>query len=602
MGRGMAAVAISGFDVMVEPWIPVVPLDGSAPRDVSIVDVLTRGRTYRRIVCETPTMTAALHRLLLAVIHRAYRGPEDLDAWSALWKAEPGLPAEPLMDYHQRFAGRFDLLDERRPFLQCPSLRGGERKSIATLVAFRSTGQHRTLFDHTRDSDSPRLGLAEAARWLVTIQLYDTGGMKADPRSGAPAAEKKSAVGKDSLAPHGNHFGCVLVEGANLHETLLLNTLRYDPEDGKPHTTTTPADRPVWEASEALGLGHVSREAFGWTDLLTWQGRRVLLFLDVAPEVVGALVAPGARLRPIDKSSAELKGHELLGIEHMAAFEAPGRSPRSRPRAIRLNELKGAWRHGRDLIFSDEPWWISSDWRANLHRPDSGSEVPMSAPARRRPRVLDLIATAAEDGLIPGDTVYTLRIFGQTLEASSTKIGTWLEESIPLPVSLLRLHDASLGNAIGRVLELAASLGEGLRAFERNYRKACQPARSPGSKSKDPADSASTWMELAYWPRIAAPFARLLHELGEHAAREDWQKCRTAIEAWGTEVVQLADRTAEAWISASIRRNRALDSVAKAANVYDQQKRDHARRLQIFRALLDTDIPLGTEGNGQDDQ
>ncbi|MCZ9341096.1 type I-E CRISPR-associated protein Cse1/CasA, partial [Streptomyces sp. TRM76130] len=84
--------------------------------------------------------------------------------------------------------------------------------STAKLVAHRATGSNRTLFDHTTADQRPLLQPAEAARWLVTTQAYDTSGTK------QPYRTERSAEGG-----LGNRFGCVLVEGASLHETLLLN-------------------------------------------------------------------------------------------------------------------------------------------------------------------------------------------------------------------------------------------------------------------------------------------------------------------------------------------------------------------------------------------
>jgi CRISPR-associated protein Cse1 (CRISPR_cse1) len=42
----------------------------------------------------------------------------------------------------------------------------------------RAAGIGRTLFDHTTAAESPALSPAEAARWLITAQMYDTGGLK----------------------------------------------------------------------------------------------------------------------------------------------------------------------------------------------------------------------------------------------------------------------------------------------------------------------------------------------------------------------------------------------------------------------------------------
>ncbi|MCZ9339614.1 type I-E CRISPR-associated protein Cse1/CasA, partial [Streptomyces sp. TRM76130] len=70
--------------------------------------------------------------------------------------------------------------------------------------------------------------------------------------------------------------GCVLVEGASLHETLLLNMQLYQPEAELPPRTTA-QDRPVWEASQPPNPEPDARAPLGWTDLLSWPSRRILL-------------------------------------------------------------------------------------------------------------------------------------------------------------------------------------------------------------------------------------------------------------------------------------------------------------------------------------
>lgn len=50
------------------------------------------------------------------------------------------------------------------------------------------------------------------------LQAYDTGGTKTP-------FDKKN----ESKRGLGNRFGCVLVEGRDLHETLLFNTVQYHP-------------------------------------------------------------------------------------------------------------------------------------------------------------------------------------------------------------------------------------------------------------------------------------------------------------------------------------------------------------------------------------
>ena len=165
------------FNLLEEPWLPVMPRDGTQIEEVSLADLLCHARSYRCLAGSTPTMTAALYRVVLALIHRAY-GPGSLSRWGELWRAENGFPGRELAAYADEYGDRFDLFDARRPFFQCPALAAKKASSTAKLVAYRAAGIGRTLFDHTTAAESPALPPAEAARWLITAQMYDTGGLK----------------------------------------------------------------------------------------------------------------------------------------------------------------------------------------------------------------------------------------------------------------------------------------------------------------------------------------------------------------------------------------------------------------------------------------
>ena len=52
-------------------------------------------------------VTAALHRLLLAVLHRVF-GPENLATWKRLWQAGR-FDATALDDYWRRWAARLKM-------------------------------------------------------------------------------------------------------------------------------------------------------------------------------------------------------------------------------------------------------------------------------------------------------------------------------------------------------------------------------------------------------------------------------------------------------------------------------------------------------------
>ncbi|MGY4929452.1 type I-E CRISPR-associated protein Cse1/CasA [Streptomyces sp. 900105755] len=541
-----------GFNLLTEPWLPVVRMDG-ARQEISLAQALREAASYRRLAGSSPTMTAALHRLLLALAHRVYQ-PLDAARWAQLWQAQAtgGLPAAELAAYQETWHSRFDLFDPDMPFFQCPALDNAPG-STAKLVAGWATGSNRTLFDHTTADQRPVLAAAQAARWLVTVQAYDTSGTK------QPYRKERTAEGG-----LGNRFGCVLVEGASLHETLLLNMQRYQPDDELP-ARTTGRDRPVWEAEQPPDPEPDARSPLGWTDLLTWPSRRILLSTTTSSgttEVDGVVLTPGTRLEG-----------DLVEWEAMAAYRRPWLrgGKQGDLRAVTLDELRGVWRYSQELLLaSDKRWW--NTWRAARY--DKGP-LPAQEPERRRPAALDHIAELVEDGHIPEDTVYTLRIFGQQLGDQGGDTYAWYEEAVPAPVALMRADSARIGRILGYAVSLANDLGEQLKLMERQY-----AADFHRQLSKD-QEKKSSELEILYWPQLAAPFAAFLRELGQallHGTSES-----EPAERWGQAVSDLADKTAWQWLQGAPRRDRLL--LTASAHFDDFQLARH--KLQnIFRGGL----------------
>ncbi len=478
------------FDLTAEPWVPVVRLSGE-PDLVNLADLLRQAHEFRRIAAEAPTMTAALHRLVIALFHRVY-GPSTETAWVELWQ-DGRLPAEPLRQYLDRHPDRFDLFHPERPFLQCPGLSTLAPSSPGKLVPYRAVGNNVTLFDHTTSSDRLLLSPAEAARWLVTAQAFDPGGMK------TPYQKDKSS----EKAP-GNSLGIVLVEGKNLKETLLLNALVYEPELEKPAMTTV-ADAPAWERAAPPPTPD-KRTARGWTDLLTWPSRRILLSVDRTsspPMVDGVVLTPGTRLDV-----------RLSDEEKMAAFRIP-RDTKGKPKRdvpllpVRLRQVRGIWRHSVELLLVDL-------WEEQK--------------TRQRPPALDQIAQLAEH--LPADTVYTLRVFGQQLDSKASVVEAWLEEEVPAPVALVRAKDESLGALLGCAITLADEAGSALRALQTEYRREL--------RAKVLAD-----IDLGYWPQLPGPFGEFLVRLGE--VRNNGRSEHPVARRWGHTVEELARTTADRW-------------------------------------------------------
>jgi CRISPR system Cascade subunit CasA len=511
-GPSASAEAVQGrtrrFDLLREKWIPVVPVEGNDD-PVGLVDLVLRAHELRRIAGETPPMTAALYRLVLAFAHRAY-GPSDEKAWAKLWEAKT-LPSEQLLDYVDKVRDRCDLFHPERPFLQCPALASCSMSSTAKLVPFLAAGNNVTLFDHTTATDRPLLSPAQAARWLVTVQTYDTGGTKTPYRT----------VKSSEKAP-GNQFGCVLVEGKTLKETLLLNMPVYYPKYEMPAMTTAD-DMPAWEAESPPDPDPVSRVPRGWTDLLTWPSRRILLSAETTGDstvVDGAVITPGTGLRG-----------ELRHIELMAAFQRPPGKPRAKtPKPflpVRLRERQGVWRHSQELLLAGDP-------------------------DRQRPRTLDALSERMEE-LIPESTEFTLRVFGQQLKPDGGAIECWFEEEVPAPVALLRAQDSRVGRLIGFAVALADNVGLALRDMETAYAKEFKTEPSHD-------------LDLVYWPNLPDPFGKFLRGLA--AALRSGGPEMPVVREWGSAVRRVAHHAADHWIERSPHRARGLYVAGKVHGAF----------------------------------
>jgi CRISPR system Cascade subunit CasA len=101
------------FNLLQEDWIPVV-MQNWQQREVSLVELFQTWETVREIQADNPPTTLAIHRLLLAILHRAYHGPKNVDHWEEI-REDNGKEA---IAYLEKWRDRFDLFDPERPFMQ----------------------------------------------------------------------------------------------------------------------------------------------------------------------------------------------------------------------------------------------------------------------------------------------------------------------------------------------------------------------------------------------------------------------------------------------------------------------------------------------------
>ncbi|MFJ4683746.1 CRISPR-associated helicase Cas3' [Streptomyces sp. NPDC088789] len=478
--EGVAHPGPTAFNLVREPWLPVQSVEDGTVVEMSLRDVFARAGELRGIVGDVPTQEMALLRLMLAVLHDALQGPSDIEDWEELWQesasASPPFPAA--LEYLERHADRFELLDEERPFFQVPGLRTRKHEiaPLSRIVADVPPGS--ALFAMRRPGVG-RLSFAEAARWLVHAHAFDTSGIKPALRSG-DAEDDRAKAGK--VYPLGvgalGLLGGVFAEGDNLRETLLLNLIAFesaydDSADGGSggFGSRTGEDLPYWRQREPYGPGPRSAEAggpepVGLRDLYTWQSRRIRL---VAEDgwVTGVVLGYGDP--PVQMSPWVL--------EPMSAWR---RSP--------AQEKK----QQRPLVYTpDRHEPRRSAWRgieALLPSRGSGTESGHSSgpPDRLRSRIARWFTEVITESEIDPGKLVRLRTVGMAYGTQQSVIDEIVDDSVVLPVVTLHginmayggaavdaVHDADAAvRALGRLasnLVLAAG-GERLDAADRTAR------------------------------------------------------------------------------------------------------------------------------------
>ncbi|MCR1781135.1 type I-E CRISPR-associated protein Cse1/CasA [Nocardioides carbamazepini] len=467
-----------GFDLINAAWVTVADAD-NAVRDVSLRDALVRSHEFRRLGGEVPTQAVAVLRLLLAVLRRAYPGGRTPDDWAVLW-GNGRFDAAVIDDYLGRHAERFDLLHPELPFFQVAGLHTAkdEMTELTRLIADVPAG-HRYFTTRTgRETGS--MSYAEAARWLVHAHSFDPSGIK----SGAVGDDRvKGGKGYPIGTAWCGWLGLVIVEGANLFETLMLN-LPFDP-------SWTEDDLPVWERPpQGPGVEVRPQAPTGPVDLLTWQSRRICLGHD-GERVTGVLIANGDPLHP----------RNLFRAETMTSW--------------RRSEAQEKAQKSADPIFMPrEHLPERAVWRglAGLLTGTDRGAVTQSG------RWLEWLAELEED-ILPSSYPLQLRAVGVHYGAQSSVIDDLTDDVLPLNLAVLsdpRLKALAI-NGVDDVDAAVRALGQ----------FADELARASGADRELRGSHRAEAREQGY-AALDAPYRGWVRTLSvdtdRGAAREAWQR------------------------------------------------------------------------------
>lgn len=502
----MTGAAPARFDLLTQPWISVRYVDGRTA-DVSIQTAFEDAGEIRDIVGELPTQTFAILRLLLAILYRASYDDER-QGWNAREWAEwwaDGIPLDLITSYLTHFQARFDLLHPERPFFQVADLRTGKDEVKDTTPLILDLPSNNRLFTNRSGTESLRLSLAEAARWLVSAQAFDPSGIK----SGAVGDTRvKGGKGYPIGVAWSGHLGGIIVEGTTLHETLLLN-LALPGElvigDGR-------TDLPPWEdadpdtAAERQGLVPT-----GPVRLFTWQSRRTRLVAD-GDVVTGCVLANGDALTPQNQQHHEPMTAWRYSEPQTKKFGRPTYMPREH-----LPE-RAFWR-GIGGLLPGAPRSQTTD----------GQQRYLS------PAVLSFLGERVEVGDLDASYALRVRAIGVIYGSQSSVVADVVDDRLAMTVALFRGQNAPLAAAAETAVVLA---DEGVRALRNLAENLARAAGGDGEADRARADEAA-------YARLDGLYRGWLTGLGPSSDPEpaiaEWRMtAHAAIRALGAELVASA--------------------------------------------------------------
>jgi len=456
------------FNLVEEAWLPCVWLDGTAVT-LSLRDTLTQAHQLQSLVGDSPPQTAALHRFLLAILHRVF-GPEDEDAWAVLWQAK-AFDADLINEYLDNWQHRFDLFDAERPFYQAPDPRV-KLKSTINLSHDRASGNNATLFDHHTEEIGETLTPDQAARVLITGQAYGLAGLSG-------ITQKFT----DGTCSGGIIF---LVEGDSLKETFLLNMIPY-PADDPDMFVHSEQDKPAWEMDNPFEPERVY--PLGYLDYLTWQNRRIFFQPEHAH---GTLVVRVMTMGPALRFGASL----LDPMKH-----------------YRRDDKLGAI----SLSFSeDRILWRDSAAFFTFDNKSSRNVIP--------PVTFRWLRELVDGKIIDRYKRYRCAALG--MSKKQAKVFFFRDERLPLP--LVYLTDDQLVNRLADALEYTATIAldviQSLRQVGMYLQVSDAEKKKWGELNINTKGAINDWVahtgaQRYYWASLDIPFQTFIVDLA-HKERE----------------------------------------------------------------------------------
>jgi CRISPR system Cascade subunit CasA len=469
------------FNLVTELWIPV--REGEALKLVSLEQALLEGHRYTRIEDPSPLVTVSLHRLLLAVLHRALEGPED--AWQAAEWFKSGFDTAKVQAYLERHCNRFDLFHEETPFYQIGDFTPERSSRSWTVLAPElNSDNNKVLFDHTVTSKPRPLHPAEAARLLVANQTF-------------AISAGKSVLCHTSTAPVAT-AALVLVQGETLHQTLCLNLVAYPERERKLDVATW--EQPPLQVADMKNCDAARASAKGIVHRYTWLSRSIRLH----PEEENGETT----VRWIAYASGMRFEEAAVRPDPMVAFRRDAKDPQ-KVYPLGFREGRALWR----------------DFASLLPRPgDHSLEVVEHAR-----NLYGALGRGFRDRNLP--------IYVAGFANDQAKIELWRGEVYRLPEAIL--SDREVWRFIEENLEKAEAMGRVLHNAARALAKELLTLGDRQPHKDDVSKLAQSFPhQTTYWTTLESRFSEWLGRLGidfdDARLAQDWQRIikQEALRAW----------------------------------------------------------------------
>ncbi|MER7363478.1 type I-E CRISPR-associated protein Cse1/CasA [Nonomuraea wenchangensis] len=443
---------MSGYDLIDSPWLLLRLCGETTQKPYSLRETLLQAHRFDALEVDVATQTPALMRqVLLPVVMDALGRPSDRKEWARRFTNGRFTDSEQkaINAYLDEHRSRFDLFSREAPFAQAAGLHTTkqETKGTALLIATQASGNNVPLFSARTEGDPLPLTPAEAARWLLHAQCWDTAGIK----SGA-ADDDMAKAGKTTgnvTGPLGA-LGVIVPMGRTLFETLMLNIpIGAQPAD----------DLPQWRRPPMSGQW-TTRRITGLLDLWTWQARRIRLIPEETEQglqVCRVVLCAGDRLQALP----EWEPHTAW------SFVKDPKSPTGTQRRPRRHlPGKAAWRGMEALLVAER------------QDGDDGAETSV---------LLSHLADLQAEGALPFDYPLQVQTIGMVYGTQSAVVEDVLFDSIPLPIAGLRTETDTYTTLV-EVTEQAEDLAKAVNGLSADLRRARGADPIPWNKGQRPGE------------------------------------------------------------------------------------------------------------------